>query len=57
MDSDDAGTDFIARKIFEEEIHRVERPEDTNLAKNIKCRNYHKIEHIKADCYSKGEKE
>lgn len=53
-DLDNVDPGYIARKIFEEEMCRIDRSEDANLATNIKCQNCHEIGHLKADCYSKG---
>lgn len=53
-DLDNADPDYIARKIFEEEMRRVDRSEDANAAIHVKCQNCKKIGHVKADCYSKG---
>lgn len=53
-DLENADPDYIARKIFEEDMRRSERSEDANLATQIKCQNCNKKGHLKSDCYSKG---
>ena len=50
----DADPDYIANKIFEEEIRRSNKSEDANIAVPKRCLNCRKNGHLKDDCYSKG---
>ena len=53
-DLENANPDYIARKIFEEEMRRSDRSEDVNIATQTRCHNCNKRGHLKVDCYSKG---
>lgn len=50
----DADPDYIANKIFEEEIRRSNKSEDANIAVPKRCLNCGKNGHLKEDCYSRG---